>query len=450
MSAVALELFAILLLIVANGVFSGAEIAVVSSRRVRLEQQAAKGDRQARAALKLAADPNDFLSTVQIGITLIGVLSGAVGGATLAARLRPVLDTVQALRPWSEALSLVVVVAALTYLSLVVGELVPKRIALSAPERMACALARPMRALSRLAAPLVHLLGASTDALLRLLGVRASQEPEITEEEIKALFRQGAQSGVFEEAEHEMVQRVLRLADRPIKATMTPRTEIDWIDSEAPMEENLSTILEGNHSRFPVGKGSLDDCLGVIRGRAFLAARLAGGPLNLEPLLQPPLYVAENARALAVIEQFKQSGVHIALVTDEYGGIEGLVTLNDLMEAIVGELPSAEDEEDPMVIQREDGSWLLDGALDFGAFMDLVQRPECPEALTGGFHTLGGFAMHRLGRIPRAGERFACEGLQFEIVDMDGNRVDKLLVNREQASDSAATTGAEPRGGGSQ
>ena len=188
----------------------------------------------------------------------------------------------------------------------------------------------------------------------------------------------------------------------------------------------------------------------MIRGRAFLAARLAGGPLNLEPLLQPPLYVAENARALAVIEQFKQSGVHIALVTDEYGGIEGLVTLNDLMEAIVGELPSAEDEEDPMVIQREDGSWLLDGALDFGAFMDLVQRPEWPEALTGGFHTLGGFAMHRLGRIPRAGERFACEGLQFEIVDMDGNRVDKLLVNREQASDSAATTGAEPRGGGSQ
>jgi putative hemolysin len=216
MSAVALELFAVLLLIVANGVFSGAEIAVVSSRRVRLEQQAAKGDRQARAALKLAADPNDFLSTVQIGITLIGVLSGAVGGATLAARLRPVLDSVPALRPWSEALSLVVVVAALTYLSLVVGELVPKRIALSAPERMACALARPMRALSRLAAPLVHLLGASTDALLRLLGVRASQEPEITEEEIKALFRQGAQSGVFEEAEHEMVQRVLPMFSRMI------------------------------------------------------------------------------------------------------------------------------------------------------------------------------------------------------------------------------------------
>jgi putative hemolysin len=430
MGAVALELLAILLLILANGVFSGAEIAVVSSRRVRLEQQAEKGNRQARSALRLAREPNDFLSTVQIGITLIGILSGAVGGATLAGRLRPLLDALPWLRPWSEALSFFAVVALITYLSLVVGELVPKRIALSAPERVACALARPMGALSRLTAPLVRLLGVSTDALLNLLGIRASGEPEITEEEIKALIRQGAQSGVFEEAEHAMVQRVLRLADRPIQATMTPRPDIEWIDSEATDEENLRTVLEGSHSRFPVGRGSLDECLGVIRGRAFLAARLDGRPVDLEPLLQPPLYVAENARALAVIEQFKRSGVHIALVTDEYGGIAGLVTLNDLMEAIVGELPSAEDAEDPMVIQREDGSWLLDGALTIGAFLELVDRGEWSEELTGGFHTLGGFAMHRLGRIPRAGERFRCDGLSFEIVDMDGNRVDKLLVQR--------------------
>jgi putative hemolysin len=431
MSAVALELFAILLLIVANGVFSGAEIAVVSSRRVRLEQRAQAGDRRARAALRLSREPNEFLSTVQIGITLIGILSGAVGGATLAGRLRPLLAAVPPLRPWSEPLSFVLVVTAITYLSLVIGELVPKRIALSAPEPVACALARPMAALSRVSAPLVHLLGFSTDALLHLLGVRASQEPEITEEEIKALIRQGAQTGVFEEAEHEIVQRVLRLADRPIKATMTPRTEIDWIDSEAPEEEQLRTVLDANHARFPVGRGSLDDCLGVVRGRAYLAARLQHHPVDLVPLLQPPLFVAENARALAVIEQFKQTGVHIALVTDEYGGIEGLVTLNDLMEAIVGDLPSAEDEEDPMVIVREDGSWLLDGALDIGEFMDLVGRSHGSPAQTGGFHTLGGFAMHRLGRIPRAGERFACEGLLFEIVDMDGNRVDKLLVQRE-------------------
>jgi putative hemolysin len=438
MGAVALELLAILLLIVANGVFSGAEIAVVSSRRVRLEQQAEKGDRKARAALNLSREPNEFLSTVQIGITLIGILSGAVGGATLAGRLRPLLDAVPPLRPWSEALSLFTVVALITYFSLVIGELVPKRIALSDPERAACAVARPMRALSRFSAPLVSLLGYSTDALLNLLGVRPSEEPEITEDEIKALIRQGAQTGLFEEAEHEIVQRVLRLGDRPIRATMTPRTEIDWIDSEAQEQENLQTILEGNHSRFPVGRGNLDECLGVIRGRAFLAACLTGGPVDLEALLQPPLFVAENARALAVIEQFKQTGVHIALVTDEYGGIEGLVTLNDLMEAIVGELPSAEDEEDPMVIVREDGSWLLDGALPIGAFMDLVQRGDWSEEKTGGFHTLGGFAMHRLGRIPRAGEHFSSDGLRFEIVDMDGNRVDKLLVREEEGAGPTA------------
>ena len=421
---------------------------MVSSRRVRLEQRARSGDRRARAALRLAAAPNEFLSTVQIGITLIGILSGAVGGAALAGRLRPLIETVPLLRPWSEALSLVLVVAVITYLSLVIGELVPKRIALSAPEPVACALARPMAALARLTAPLVHLLGHSTDGLLHLLGVRASEEPEITEEEIKALIRQGAQSGVFEEAEHEIVQRVLRLADRPIKATMTPRTEIDWIDSEAPEQEQLRTVLEANHARFPVGRGSLDDCLGVVRGRAFLAARLQQHPVELEPLLQPPLFVAENARALAVIEQFKQSGVHIALVTDEYGGIEGLVTLNDLMEAIVGDLPSAEDQEDPLVIVREDGSWLLDGALDIGEFMDLVQRPDGSPLQAGGFHTLGGFAMHRLGRIPRAGERFACDGLLFEIVDMDGNRVDKLLVRCESEPEQPGPGDPGPSGPG--
>jgi putative hemolysin len=433
MSAITLEILAVLLLIVANGVFSGAEIAVVSSRRVRLEQRAARGDRPARSALALARNPNEFLSTVQIGITLIGVLSGAVGGVTLADRLRPLLETLPALRPWSEPLSLIVVVTVITYLSLVIGELLPKRIALSAPEKVACAIAGPMRTLSRLAAPLVTLLGASTDALLHLLGVRASEEPEITEEEIKALIRQGARAGVFEAAEHDMVQRVLRLGDRPIGATMTPRTEIHWIDSEEPEEEILKTVIDGCHSRYPVGRGNLDDCQGVIRGGELLAAQLQGGAFKLDPLVQPPLFVAENARALSVIGQFKQTGVHIALVTDEYGGIEGLVTLNDLMEAIVGDLRATGEEEDPMVIVREDGSWLLDGTFDIEEFKELVQRSGWSQELSGGFHTLGGFAMHRLGRIPQAGERFTCDGLSFEIVDMDGNRVDKLLVQEEAA-----------------
>jgi putative hemolysin len=428
-----LEILLILILVIANGIFSGSEIAIVSSRRIRLQQLAERGNRDARSALKLAESPNDFLSTVQIGITLIGILSGAVGGATLAQRLRPLLDGVPALSPYSDGLSVGLVVAVITYLSLVIGELVPKRIALNDPEGIACLVSRPMRWLARLAAPLVHLLSGSTDGLLRLLGVRASSEPELTEEEIKALIRQGAASGVFEEAEHAMVQRVFRLGDRPIKSIMTPRTEICWLDSEAPTSETLEQVMESIHSRFPVGRGSLDECLGIVRGRTILELQLAGELGNagstLEPLLQPPLYVAEGARALGVIEQFRKTGVHIALVTDEYGGIEGLVTLNDLMEAIVGDLPSAEDEEEPQVVERADGSWLLDGALDISDFKELVNRRELPDEASGSFHTLGGFVMHYLQHIPRTGESFVWSGLKLEVMDMDGKRVDKMLVS---------------------
>lgn len=316
----------------------------------------------------------------------------------------------------------------ITYLSLVIGELVPKRIALNDPEQIACTIAQPMRFLSRLTAPLVHILGASTDALLKLLGIHASDEPDITEEEIKVLIRQGAEAGMFEEAEHEMVERVFRLGDRPIKAMMTPRTEIDWLDLESSIEQNLQEVMGSNHSRFPVGRGSLDNCVGVIRGSNLLTAQLSGQGVNLEALLQPPFYVAENARALNVIEQFKQTGVHIALVTDEYGGIEGLVTLNDLMEAIVGDLPSMEDQEDPLIIQREDGSWLLDGSLNIHDLKDLVEKKALPDETTGNFHTVGGFVMHCLGHIPQSGEHFEWSGLRFEVMDMDGTRVDKILV----------------------
>jgi putative hemolysin len=451
-SGLLIEGLLILVLIIANGIFSGSEIAVVSARKVRLEQQAERGNHKARAALKLANAPNDFLSTVQIGITLIGILSGAVGGATIAQRLEPLLASV----PWigrssAEGLSVALVVGVITYLSLVIGELVPKRIALNDPEAIACAVAGPMRALSRLSAPVVRLLGSSTETLLRLMGIRDSGEPDLTEDEIKALIRQGAEAGVFDQAEHSMVQRVFRLGDRPIRSLMTPRTEISWLDAEASPLEQLETVIGSNHSRLPVGRGSLDACEGVLRTSHFLVAeRLsrtgrdpsetaaspqpeAGGPVALGPLLQPPLYVAETMRALAVIERFRESGSHIALVTDEFGGIEGLVTVTDLMEAIVGDLPSAEDEEDPSVVQREDGSWLVDGLLEFEFFKELVGRSSLAGEGSGDFHTLGGFAMHHLGHIPRSGEHFQIDGLRIEILDMDGNRVDKVLVSVLQA-----------------
>ena len=448
-SGLLIEGLLILVLITANGIFSGSEIAVVSARKVRLEQQAERGNRKAGAALKLANAPNDFLSTVQIGITLIGILSGAVGGATIAQRLEPLLASVPWIGRSAQGVSVALVVGVITYLSLVIGELLPKRIALNDPEAIACAVAGPMRALSRFSAPVVRLLGSSTEALLRLMGIRDSGEPDLTEDEIKALIRQGAEAGVFEHAEHSMVQRVFRLGDRPIRAFMTPRTEINWLDAEASPLEQLETVIGSNHSRLPVGRGSLDACEGVLRTSQFLVAeRLsrtgreptepphspqlpqleAGGPVALEQLLQPPLYVAETMRALAVIERFRESGSHIALVTDEFGGIEGLVTVTDLMEAIVGDLPSAEDEEDPSVVQREDGSWLVDGLLEFEAFKELVGRTSLAGEGSGDFHTLGGFTMHHLGHIPRSGELFNIDGLRLEILDMDGNRVDKVLV----------------------
>jgi putative hemolysin len=432
MSAIATEIIFILVLIVANGIFSGSEIAVISARKVRLEQLASRGNRKARIALKLANAPNDFLSTVQIGITLIGILSGAVAGATIAERLAVVFEGIPALQPYSEGISVGIVVSVITYLSLVVGELAPKRIALNNPEQIACTVASPMRLLSRVAAPLVHLLGASTELLLKVLGVKASEEPAVTEEEIRVMIRQGAESGMFEESEQEMVERVFRLGDRSIKSLMTPRTEIVWLDSESPLDENLQEVIDSAYSRFPIGQGSLDRCLGFVRGSSLLAARLSSlgsdQAINLEALIQPPLYIAESSRALNVLEQFKQTGMHIALLTDEYGGIEGLVTLNDLMEAIVGELPSAESQDEPMAIQREDGSWLLDGLLSIDEFKVLFGYDALPDEHNDPYHTLGGFVMHSLKEIPRTSDHFEWSGLRFEVVDMDGTRVDKVLV----------------------
>ncbi|BAZ44213.1 hypothetical protein NIES4102_12210 [Chondrocystis sp. NIES-4102] len=428
MSSIATEIILVLILIIANGIFSGSEISVISARKVRLEQMANKGNRKARIALKLANAPNNFLSTVQIGITLIGILSGAVAGATIAERLKLLLEQNPILKPYSQGLSVAVVVGTITYLSLVIGELLPKRIALNNPEQIACSVAKPMQFLSRLTAPLVQLLSISTELLLKLLGIRDSEEPSVTEEEIKVLIRQGAESGMFEESEQEMVERVFRLGDRSIKSIMTPRTKIVWLDIESPMTEILPKINGSNYSRFPVARGSIDQCVGIIRGSKLLGTQLFNKNAQIESLIQPPLYVADSTRALNVLEQFKQTGIHIALVTDEYGGIEGLVTLTDLMEAIVGDLPLVEIQEEPMVIIREDGSWLLDGLLGIDEFKEIFNDKSLPQMESYAYHTLGGFVMHSLTHVPQSGEYFEWGGLRFEVMDMDGIRVDKVLV----------------------
>lgn len=429
MPVVVIEILLIVLLIIANGVFSASEIAVVSSRKVRLEQLARQGNSKARLALQLANSPNNFLSTVQIGITLIGILSGAVGGATIAGRLETVLGTFPPLANYSQPISLFVVVGLITYLSLVIGELFPKRVALSNPEQLACQVAGPMQLLSRLTAPIVHLLGGSTDMLLHLLGIHGAEEQAVTEEEIKVLIEQGTETGIFEEVEQEMVSRVFRLGDRPIKAFMTPRTEIDWIDVGDSFEVNRQILLDSPHSRFPVCQDSIDECLGFVRVKNILSAYLTGEAINWQTIAQTPMYIADGTKALKVLELFKESGSHIALVTDEYGGVQGLITINDLMQAIVGELPSSENSDEPMVIQREDGSWLLDGLLSTDELKTLFDRETLPEENKSNYHTLGGLIITCIGKIPQAGDHFQWNDLRFEVMDMDGTRVDKVLVS---------------------
>jgi putative hemolysin len=428
MSSIPLEIFFLILLIVLNGIFSMSEMAVVSARKVRLQQLANQGNAKARTALELADSPNQFLSTVQVGITLIGTLAGAFGGATLAEKLATQLKLIPFLASKSEAIALFIVVLTISYLSLVIGELVPKRLALNNPEQIASSVASPMRFLAMIVSPVVHLLSYSTDMVLRLLGIGPSTDPEVTEEEIKILIEQGTEAGTFEEAEQEMLNRVFRLGDRRVSALMTPRPEIVWLDLDDSADTNRRIIIDSNHSRFPVCEGDLDNVLGIIQVSNLLTRCLSGQPLDLTTSLQRPLYVPEGTPGLRILELFKQSGTHLALVVDEYGVIQGLVTLNDILEEIVGDIPSVDGFDEPQVVKREDGSWLVDGMLPVEEFFEAFEIPELPREQKGNYHTVGGFVVTQLGRIPKAADHFEWRGMRFEVMDMDGNRVDKVLL----------------------
>ncbi|MEH2124897.1 hemolysin family protein [Nostoc sp.] len=428
MSSITFEILIILVLIIANGVFSMSEMAIVSARKVRLQQLANQGDAKAMAALKLAESPNHFLSTVQVGISLIGILTGAFGGATIANRLAVYVRLVPFLAPYSEPISFGIVVLLITYFSLIVGELVPKRLALNNPERIASNVAIPMRALSAIASPMVYLLSASTDLILRVLGITASTEPQVTEEEIKILIEQGTEAGTFEEAEQDMVERVFRLGDRPVSYLMTPRPDIVWLDLDDSAEENRQKMVDSAYSRYPVCQGGLDNVLGVIPVTDLLARSFRGEPLDLTIGLRQPVFVPESTRGLKVLELFKQTITHMALVVDEYGVIQGLVTLNDIMSEIVGDVPSTDGQDQPQAVQREDGSWLLDGMLPVEEFLELFGMEEWESEERGSYQTLGGFVITHLGRIPAAADHFEWQSMRIEVMDMDGNRVDKVLV----------------------
>jgi putative hemolysin len=441
MTEIFFETIIILTLIIVNGVLAMSEMAIVTSRRVRLQQMAQNGNRGAEAALDLAETPNRFLSTLQIGITLVGILAGAIGGATIARALTDLLSQADALEPYAGVISLVIVVGTITFMTVLLGELVPKRIALQKTESIAAAVARPMRALSVVAWPVVRLLSLVTDGILTLLGIDTEVKTSLTEEEIRMLVDQGARAGIIEEVERDMVESVFLLGDRTLEAIMTPRPEIVWLDVNAPQEQIRQTVQGSSHSRFPVCDGNLDKALGLVRAKDLLANCLAGERLSLSEVMQDPLFAAESAQALQVLDRFRETGVHLAMLVDEYGGIEGLVTSFDILEAIVGDIPTMAEIDQPPMIQRKDGSWLVDGLTSVDDFKRTFEIRSLPGE--GTYQTVGGFVVFMLGSLPAAGSHFGYGGLRFEVADMDGRRVDKVMVDKGPAEMQVSAESAD-------
>lgn len=428
MLRVGLEISVILLLVVLNGLLSMSEMAVVSSRRLRLRQMAEDGHRGAARALELAEKPGLFLSTIQVGITLVGIVSGAFGGATLSKVFSAALQALGASPRVADGISFSVIVLAITLLSVVLGELVPKRLALNRPEAIAAAAAGPMQGLARGVGPLVKLLSSATDAVLGALRLKPPSAPPVTEDELRALIREGQEAGVFEKVEEEMVGRVLSLADQPVSAIMTPASDVVLLDLASPPEENRKKIAAGRHFDYPVYEGSPDKIVGIASVRDLLPRALSGEPFVLRSSLVPPLFIPETTSALGALRSFREARLQIAVVVDEFGGLAGVVTPIDVLKAVAGELASGPEEE-PAVVRRADGSLLVDGKLAADRLGELLGLSD-PLGEPGEFQTAGGFAMKRLGRLPHEGNRFEFRGFSFEVVDMDGRRVDKLLVSR--------------------
>jgi putative hemolysin len=426
------EVAVIVVLVVANGFFAASEIAIVSARRGRLEQQAQAGRRGAATALDLAENPNRFLATVQVGITVISTLAAAFGGANLAELIAPILAVWPALAPYADTLALAIVVVLISYLSLILGELAPKRLALQSAEAVAVAAAPAMRWLSRLAGPIVRFLTASTDLVLRLVGHGNLEEAPVTEDDIIALVREGAEEGTVEQTEQELIANVFALTDRTVRSVMTPRTEVSAIAIDAALPEVLNAVIETGYSRIPVYKGTPDHIAGILYVKDLLPI-WGQADIDLRELLRPPLYVLESQRAIVAFQQLKQQRDGMAIVVDEYGQVAGLVTLEDIVEEVVGEIADEYDEAIEPIVRREDGSYLVDGLLSFA---DLRQRLQLPEVTGLGerqeFETVAGLVLALLGRIPNAGDKVEWQRYALEVVDMDGRRIDKILLHPPQ------------------
>jgi putative hemolysin len=427
MQAMYVDVLLIVALILAGGVLATSELAIGTASRARLKQLSSRGDGGAAVALGLSEHPNHLLWTAQGWSTLFLTLAGVSGGAMLVPRMSVALDRAGLPAPYDHLIGLCMVALAITVGWLVFGQIVPRRVALTRPVPIARLLSRPVKFLSLAAVPAVGILSVAADRVLGALGVRPPSEPPVTEEEISVLLQEGAKAGVLEEGEHEMIKRVLRFSDRRARALMTPRNEVVWIDLADSPDEVRRKVITSPHSRFPVCDQGLDNLIGIVQVRDLLNQDQNTEPFRIKGRLTLPLFIYEGTRGLKILEMFKKSATRVAVVLDEYGTVEGLLSLTDILEAIVGDMPDGDQEDEPAAVQRDDGSWLLDGRLPLDEFRDLFELPAVPE---GDFHTLAGLVVTQLGHIPRIAEKFDGWGLEFEVVDMDGNRVDRILVKR--------------------
>jgi putative hemolysin len=429
-----MEILILAALILLNGLFAMSEIALVTARRARLQALVDGGDAGAAAAIALNEHPTRFMSTIQVGITSIGVLSGIVGEAALAEPLAHWIDGFKLIEPeTARILATALVVVLVTYFSIVFGELVPKRIGQLTPEKIARLVARPIRGLAAIAHPFVRLLSASTEVLLRLLGARTTADTAVTEEEIHAMIEEGSESGVIDEQERAMVRNVFRLDDRQIASLMTPRSDIVYLDLDDGIDENLKKVVDSDHARFPVCRSGLREVVGVVSARQLLKQAVQGEKMSLDTAQQPAVFVPESLTGMELLENFRATSSHVALVVDEYGEVQGLVTPQDLFEAIAGEFKTPSPE-DAWAVQRKDGSWLLDGLIPVPELKDRLELERVPEEDYGRYNTLSGMLMLLLGRVPHTADVAEWEGWRFEIVDMDHKRIDKVLATRVAAA----------------
>lgn len=428
---VLVEIAVALALMLVNGALAMSELALMSSRRARLRQRAQEGDRGAARALRLLDDPTAFLSTVQIGITLVGILTGAVSGAALGQHLATFLAELGVRRPMADTVGVGAMVVLLTYLSLVVGELVPKRLALANPERVASRMAPLFFHLARLLRPGIWLLRVSTELVLRTLGMAGQAASQVTEDEIRALIAEGAQAGVVKPVEHELIEGVMQIADQPVRSIMTPRTEVAWLDLHADRDRIRAAVVAGGHSRYPVCRGRLDDVVGIVHVRQLAERLLAQETLDLGALAEPPAMIPEGAPVVRLVEMFREAPKPLVVVLDEYGAVEGIVSPADVLGAIAGELGAEGADDASDMVQRGDGSWLVDGRIEIHRLERLLDRRDL--ARSGRYQTLAGLVLWELGRMPRVGDSFTRGDLRFEVVDLDRRRIDKVLVERQGA-----------------